>query len=266
MSYINDFIKPTDYGSNRKDINRILALIHDIVAQEPEDDGLQERIMLTPHIKLRTQTSSLGSDLVNSFSETRGKESSVFRRVIGSNTSSPAYPYTNSTTGTITYSGLGGKFGGNATFDSSAYVKIDYHADLVPTAFTTGGWFYLPATESGDDVEPLLNIDSYSIKVDPHSTASNQIRGSVNVSGGTGNIETEAAANLETEASVVLELDNKTVPYDVTGTYTPDSWNSIILTYATPNLKLYINGSLADTNSSVSGTLYDSNSDLIIGA
>ena len=60
MSFLNDYIKPTSYGAVRKDINRILSLIHDITAQTPEDEGLQERICISSNVKLRTTSVVFG--------------------------------------------------------------------------------------------------------------------------------------------------------------------------------------------------------------
>ena len=54
-SNINDYVRPTDVSS-RRDINKILSLIHDLTAQDPEEEGLHERIMLTPEVRLKTST------------------------------------------------------------------------------------------------------------------------------------------------------------------------------------------------------------------
>ena len=101
MSYLNDYIKPTDYGAVRKDINRILSLIHDITAQEPEDEGLQERICISSNVKLRTTSVVFGAANLLGLNY-RDKESFVFRK----NIPYPVYTYdlTHSTTGTLTYS------------------------------------------------------------------------------------------------------------------------------------------------------------------
>ena len=63
-SNINDYVRPTD-KSSRRDINKILSLIHDLVAQEPESEGLQQRICLTPHVKRMTNTVTFRSITVS---------------------------------------------------------------------------------------------------------------------------------------------------------------------------------------------------------
>jgi len=258
MSFINDYIKPTDFGAVRKDINRILELIHDIVAQEPEDAGLEQRIAITPHLKRRTQ--SVNWDLVTKFSESRSKVVGIFRRLIGS-TSTSADGLTESEVGSgLTFPANNTKFGGRCDFDGSSYVKINNHSSLKPSTFSFGGYFYIPATDSGDTLPQNLleNGSRYSLVVDPHVIASNQIRAHVAISGGTGTIDDELSVSLDTETGIDLELDNKITPYYVTGTITADSWNHIWVTYSDPNLKLYINKTLVDTNSSATGTLaYD---------
>ena len=76
---INNFIRPQDFGSDRKDINRILEMIHDVVAPEAEDAALQQRIAATEHIKLRTTTVIFGgANLLNT--DVRTREAFNWRR------------------------------------------------------------------------------------------------------------------------------------------------------------------------------------------
>ena len=263
MSFINDYIKPSDFGAVRKDINRILSLIHDIVAQEPEDEGLQERIMVTPHVKLRTST--VDWNLVDLYSEIREKTPALFRRVISSITTI-AHGLTPTTNGTWTFPQSNTKFGGSGTVDGSTNLELTYNSKLVPSKFTVSGWFYLPATDASDvSEETLINAGSYQLSISPHGVAANQINAVVVISSGTGNIETETPLDLQTEALVTLELDNQTLPYKVSGTFTGDAWNHIVMTFEDASLKLYIDKVLQGTNTSATGTVYDPQNNIIIG-
>jgi hypothetical protein len=263
MSYLNDYIKPTDYGAVRKDINRILSLIHDITAQEPEDEGLQERICISSNVKLRTSNVTFGStDRTNT--DTLNKETTMFTRSIPAIVS--AYDLTHVTTGTLTFPVDNHKLGGGALFDGSSYITISDHADLdTDTGLSFGGWFYLPATDAGDTAfQNILDKGTaYSLTIDPHATAANQLRGTVGIYG-TNDVTTEAGTTVTTEDSVSIEA-NATVDYNVTGTFTPNAWNHVWITWGTPNLKLYINNVLSDTNTSANGTMTTNSTDVTIG-
>lgn len=262
MSYLNDFIKPTDYGAVRKDINRILSLIHDITAQEPEDEGLQERICISSNVKLRTSTVTVGGA---TFTPTNVKdiEAFVFRKTIPANVS--PYELVHNTTGTLTFDMSGTKFGGAGTFDGSSYITIDDHTTMDVTNISTGGWFYLPATDVGDTVSQniISKGDSFSITVDPHATAANQIRASV-FTFGTKTLLTEAEVGLETEDLLSLEGDLY-YSSDLTGTFTPDAWNHIWITRGVPDFKLYINKVVVDSVSDQTGSIFANTDDVIIG-
>ena len=122
MSFINDYIKPSDFGSNRKDINKILALIHDIVAQEPEDEGLKQRILVANQSKIRTSTFTIGSpnllttDVLNkeNFNWRRKKPSSVF-----------TYNMVHTLTGTLTFPSSDTWDGARADNAGAEYITID---------------------------------------------------------------------------------------------------------------------------------------------
>ena len=258
-SNINDYVRPTD-KSTRRDINKILSLIHDLVAQEPESEGLQERIMFTPHVKRRTSTVTFGSTDVSN-TDDRDRENFIFRKKVPAEVIT--YDIIHTTTGTLTFTGDSTKLGGAGTFDGSSYITITDHAELSPSALSFGGWFYLPATASSDSAsQNLITKGVYSLTIDPHSTAANQLRASANVFGSE-DITTEAGTVLQTEDSITLEGD-VTRDRELTNTFTPNSWNHIWVTFGSAGLKLYLNNSLVATNSTV-GTLNSNSDNLVIG-
>ena len=263
MSYLNDYIKPTDYGAVRKDINRILSLIHDITAQEPEDEGLQERITISSNVKLRTSNVTFGStDRTNT--DTLNKETTMFTRSIPSTVN--AYDLIHTTTGALTFPVDNHKLGGGALFDGSSFITISDHDNLdTTTGLSFGGWFYLPATDSGDvSFQNILDKGTaYSLTIDPHATAANQLRGIVGIYG-TNDMTTESGTVITTEDSVSIDVD-ATINHNVTGTFNPNAWNHIWITWADPNLKLYINNTLTATNTSANGTMTTNSTDVTIG-
>lgn len=262
MSYLNDYIKPSDYGAVRKDINRILALIHDITAQEPEDEGLQERICISSNVKLRTSNVTIGgADITNT--DIKNVEMSIWQK--RQPTAVNAYQLNHTTTGTLTFPADNHKVGGGGLFDGSSYITIGHHTDLNSTNVSFGGWFYLPATDSGDTVFQNI-IDkgtSWGLTIDPHATAANQLRGRIGLYGDE-TLSAETGDDFETEDSLPLEIDLE-LDYEVTTTFTPDAWNHIWVTWADPNLKIYVNNVLANTNSNADGTMLTNSTDLTIG-
>jgi hypothetical protein len=262
MSYLNDFIKPTDYGAVRKDINRILALIHDITAQEPEDEGLQERITVSSNVKLRTSNITTGSPTVTD-TDTLYKENFIFRKSIKIPVST--YDLIHTTTGTLTFDVSNTKYGGAGTFDGSSYITIDDHINMNVDNISFGGWFYLPATDAGDTASQNLLYKgvSYSLNIDPHSTASNQIRASSVKAYTSLSLTTESDTSLETENNLSIEGDYY-ADVELTGTFTPNAWNHIWYTKGDNDVKLYINNVLTD-NDTIALSLTDVSDDLIIG-
>ncbi len=260
-SNINDYVRPTD-KSSRRDINKILSLIHDLVAQEPESEGLQQRIMFTPHVRRKTSTVTFGSTTVSN-TDDRDIQNFLFTKRVPPTVS--VYPHTHTTTGTLTFTGDATKLGGGATFDGSSFVTIPSHTEFDVSQFSMGGWFYLPATDSGDTAsQNLMSKGVYELTVDPHSTAANQLRGRVNVFA-TDDITTEAGADLETEDSVTVEGDI-IIDKDVTYAFTPNAWNHIWLTYSsTVGSRLYLNNSLVASDSTSAGTLQSNSDNMVIG-
>ena len=262
MSYLNDYIKPTGYGAVRKDINRILSLIHDITAQEPEDEGLQERICISSNVKLRTTSVVFGA--ANFLGLTyRDKEAFIFRKSIPP--SVYTYDLSHTTTGTLTFSNSLTKFGGGGTFDGSSYITITDHARMDASYVSLGGWFYLPATDSGDTVSQNLigKGTEFNLTVDPHSVAPNQLRATSDDPADS-DILTEAGVTLTTEDLTTLELTSNTGS-SVVGTFTPDAWNHVIMTRGAVNIKLYINNVLVGTDTTMDGPIIQGTDNLIIG-
>ena len=112
-SNINDYVRPTD-KSSRRDINKILSLIHDLVAQEPESEGLQQRISFTPHVKRMSNTVTFASTTVSN-TDDRTIQNFMFSKKIPSEVT--VYDLIHTTTGTLTFTGDATKLGGGATFD-----------------------------------------------------------------------------------------------------------------------------------------------------
>jgi hypothetical protein len=262
MSYINDYIIPTDFGSVRKDINRILSMIHDLVAQEPEDDALQERIMVTPHVKKRTTSVTFGAASLSN-TDTRDRFSTVWRRNKPSIV--PTHTLSYATTGTFTFDGTVHKHGGSGTVDGSTFITITHDDLLQPsTNISFGGFFYLPATDAGDVAsQDIVDKGNYSLKIDPHATAANQLRAHVSLVSSDVDLLTESSLTIQTEDSLDLDQDNGSVDYEVTGTFTADAWNHIWFVWDGTDLKLYIDKVEASTITAT-GILYQNTQDCII--
>ena len=258
-SNLNDYVRPTD-KSSRRDINKILSLIHDLVAQEPESEGLQQRIMFTPHVKLRTSTVTFGSTTVSN-TDDRDIQNFVFRKRIPSEVIT--YDLIHTTTGSLTFTGNATKLGGGATFDGSSFVTITNHPELAPTAISFGGWFYLPATASSDTAsQTLISKGVYELSIDPHATAANQLRAKVNLFGDS-DLLLETGAVLQTEDSQTI-VGDATRDEDVTNSFNANAWNHIWVTFGGAGLKLYVNNSLVATNVSV-GNMQTNTDNLVIG-
>ena len=260
-SNINDYVRPTD-ATSRRDINKILALIHDLVATEPESEGLQQRIMFTPHVKRRTSSVTFSTTTVANTDDLDMQNFVFSKRIPPSVT---VYDLIHTTSGTLSFTGDATKLGGAATFNGSSYVTVNDHTDFPSAQFSMGGWFYLPATDSGDTAsQNLMTKGVYELTVDPHSTAANQLRAKVNVFT-SDDIVTEAGTVLQTEDSVTLEGDFILDKY-VTNSFSPNTWNHIWLTYSSAvGTKLYLNNSLVASDTTSIGTLQTNSDNMVIG-
>ncbi len=148
-----------------------------------------------------------------------------------------------------------GRIGGALNFDAAQneYVRVSRAAALEPTAVTVAMWVRRNGAQQtwaglftktyGDNSPPTNH--SYSLSF--NSTADDQIRWGIGISGGRSNIDTAVGAinNLEW--------------YHVVGTYDPAG--------AAPQQRLYINGILSSSTTQTNPIFYDSTNtgDIYIG-
>lgn len=259
-SNINDYVRPTT-SSSRRDINKILSLIHDLVAAEPEETGLQERIMYTLHVKRRTTSVFFGAPNWGEL-EYRDRQSFIWKKKIPSTVQT--YNLIHTTSGTLTFPVSDTKFGARGDFDGSSYITISDDNTLdATTGISMAGFFYIPATVIGDTAEQtLIDKGVYGLYIDPHATAPNQIRGKATITLGSPLLDELGAALLD-EAGLPL-TDETDIDIEVVGTITPDAWNHIAVTFDGSNLRLYIDAVLVDTTLG-SGTITINTTDLTIG-
>ena len=234
MSYLNDFIRPSDFGAVRKDINRILSLIHDITAQEPEDEGLQERICISSNVKLRTSNFTTGSgDVFNT--DTRYKENFNWRRK--KPTSTLTYDLVHATTGSgLTFPVSATWDGARVDNDGTSYITITDHTVLDFTdEIAICMKVILPASAGGFVL--CEKVNEYRLRVVDTNTL---------------------------EWAIYTGGAYQTA---LTYTYTPATAFTIVATYksASSGQKLYIDGSLSSSDA-VSGAFNNSTGDLCIMA
>jgi len=228
-SNINDYVRPTD-DISRRDINKILSLIHDLSAQEPEETGLQERIMFTPHVKLRTTSTTFGSaNLLDS--DTLNKQTWNWRRK--KPTSSSTYDLTHTTTGTFTFPVSTTWDGARADNAGTEYITITDHTKFDFTdEVTIAMKLILPASSGGFVL--CEKVGEYRLRVVDTNTI---------------------------EFAVYASSSYKTA---VTTTYTPDTVFTIVATYDTTNgHTLYKDGVSVDSDA-LSGAFDNSSGNLCI--
>jgi hypothetical protein len=254
MSYLNDYIKPTDYGAVRKDINRILSLIHDITAQEPEDEGLQERICISSNVKLRTSNFDIGKQDLQS-TDIRNKETFLWSRK--KPTSVSTYDLVNTTTGSgFTYPVSATWDGARVDNDGTTYITINDHTDFDFTdELTIAMKVILP---SSVDTESVFNTTLFNNAI--FNTPS----------GGFVLCEKVNEYRLRVVDTNTLEFAIYTggsYSTPLTYSYTPDTAFTIVATYnyTGSGQKLYINGILSDSDS-VSGSINNSTGDFCLMA
>lgn len=224
-SNINDYIKPTDYGANRKDINRILSLIHDLVAQEPEAEGLQQRIMLTPHVKIRTSSVNFGTPSLLD-SDPRVREAFLWKRKKPESVFT--YNYIHTTTGSgLSFPVSDTWYGARCNNDGTTWIKINNHSDFnITDEVSLCLMAILPASAGGYTIFEKTN--QYRLRV----------------------IDTNIL-----EWSIYSSGAYKTA---ITYTFTPGVKLNIVATYKSSGSgqKLYINGALnsSDAETGVIGT------------
>ena len=128
MSDISTFVKR---GHNDHEaINKLQALITPIAFPEPEESSQKERVILSSPVRLRTNTSSTGTDITTTNSQTRDRFSNSYT-VIPDTSTKTAYPVSNTTTGTLTYPSTSIIKGGAGTeFTGSQYITIPDNSAL----------------------------------------------------------------------------------------------------------------------------------------
>lgn len=141
MSNINDFVRPTS-TTDRRDINKILELIHDLVAAPVEDEGAQERITHASHLKTRTTTVTTGG-ATRIGSNFRDRENFVLRRKPPTVVKSYPLIHTSLGSGAFTFPGKDTKFGARCDTDGNRRIRITDQSILNPTtAFACAFWIF----------------------------------------------------------------------------------------------------------------------------
>lgn len=202
-----------------------------------DDSASSELIIYDDEIRIRTSDEHV-NDSGNYVEENSIRRrlstylESLFRRRMPSTPNS--YPLLHYTFGvdSFLYSFNNKKFGGSAQFLGGRGIIIQDHTRLKPTdKIVYAEHLYISATVGGDPIRYIITKGTYLVQIDAHTTAPNQIRLRVIVSGST---------------------------YDLFYTYTPDTWFHLAFTWKSPNFKVYVNGTLNTSRSDATGTL-DSN-------
>jgi len=218
-SNINNFVRPTE-NADRKDINRILDMIHDLVSPEPEDEGVNERVMLRDHIRVKTNTVTIaGPDLLDS--DTKARRNFIMRRKMPETVKSYPLVHTENSFGGITFPKLDTKLGCRIDFDGTGFISIADNSILKPTnKITIIGWFYLIKTATTQHLIKMQVANTvYNLRIS--NTDQLKIRVRTDNAGGT------------------------TYDKDIeTANWTDSQWNHITATWSgTPDnrLRIYLN-------------------------
>jgi len=239
-SNINQFVRPTE-NADRKDINRILEMIHDLVSPEPEDEGVNERIMLRDHVRVKTNTVTIaGPDLLDS--DTKARRNFIMRRRMPETVKSYPLIHTEVIFSGITFPKLDTKFGANINWDNVGYITIDDNTLLKPTdKMTIAGWIRPKSTAGFDWVLSKGVSESYNVFTKASGT---NMRWSVFTGAG--------------PTDNILDLDG--APADI--------WFSSVMTIdsAAREMKLYIDGvQIGGTLTTATGNIHTNTVDLHIG-
>jgi len=219
-SNIVDYVRVRQ-NSDRQDINKILAELQDLNAQDPEDAALQERIALWA--SRRKRTSSIGrSGAIDQSSAAGPRDRRTEEVTMEMPTICTSYPLIDTLTGTFTFpAGVetgGTKFGGKGVTDGSSYITIDDDAFIDLTTDITIALYFKPKASSGNAI--LLQKDgAYELRIQNTNT-------------------------------IAWFVNGKTpVTYDYTADI--DNWIAVVATYKSTGSgqKLYIDGISQDTDS-----------------
>lgn len=231
MSDITNFVKRGG-NSNREDINRLLSMVSNFFFSDPEEGSLKERIALSPHVRKRTTSVTIGYPNIIE-TETREREGKL-----GYSRRPPTAVYTydliHTTTNTITIPRENMKYGGGGHGSGTGYITVTDHDDLSSSSITFALWIYPKAT-SGDGLIISKN-NEYQLKAE---------------SGNTLRFRTYSGGAWRTGVDYVF-------------TSNIDSWISVICTYSSAiGHILYINNISQDTDAS-SGSISATSNDLKI--
>ena len=139
MSDVSNFVRRTG-SADRSEINKILSVINPLAFPVVENEALKERIILSPHVRKRTNTALTGLDITKSSTATRNRFSSSI--TILPDTATPtAFPVSETLIGTLTFNQE--KYGAGAVFNGYQYISIPDNAqfDLTLPYFTMAFWF-----------------------------------------------------------------------------------------------------------------------------
>jgi len=147
-SNIIDYIRAGP-KTTRQDINKILAELQDINAQDPEDAALQKRIALWDGGRKRTSSVGKSGAADQSKSFTRDRRTEEVTMEMPTTCDSSTLTLTEAASGTTfsaTSSNGGTKYGGRGESDATGYFTIANDALLnVTDALTVATFFFLPS-------------------------------------------------------------------------------------------------------------------------
>lgn len=141
---------------DRQTLNKILESLQ-VLNDDVEDDGLQEKIAFAPEMHNRTTSESSGRDRLSS--DTRDRDSFSFTLTPGSKV---AYPVTNVTTGTIEFPSTDLKYGAEGKFDGESYITVPHNNTINPTTANFGMIFWFKSTQQGGGIySKSVNADTF---------------------------------------------------------------------------------------------------------
>ena len=147
MSDVSNFVRRSG-SADRTEINKILAVINPLAFPVVENEALKERIILSPHVRKRTNSVVASTDLTTTNSESRNRFSSSIT-ILPDTVTPTAFPVTETLTGTLTFNQE--KYGAGAIFTGSQYISIPDNAqfDLTLPYFTMAFWFKANPADDG---------------------------------------------------------------------------------------------------------------------
>jgi len=200
------------------------------LVDEDIDDIL---IVDAPETRDRIQTTVINPGGVAELTETRDRHGALgYIRKLPSQVN--VYPATHTTTGTFTFLTTDKQFTGGAEFDGSTYISIPNTTRFTPNQeLSVIGWLNLPASSGTHQI--IHKSTSYIVRI----ISSNRLQFLIRRSG---------------------SWSTRTT------TYTPDTWFHFACTYSGTEGNIYIDGSVADTNTFSNDTINPGSGNVGIGA